>query len=211
ASARTSVGFEKYPTGQRKFVQQSQLSLGGTSTTLQRVQIALQEDVSYTSSYSFGNIFQNTARLNVTTNAISRFVVGVELSRNDTRYFNYAAVPPRSITSLGGNVAARLRSTTLVELRHSRSWTRSWYAEQTTSSRASISESGLSRNLTFQIRGEQTFNDVTRIEALSVEGIVDYRFHALTLIARYSLRSVGNIRTQGMMLEVQRPFAFNFR
>lgn len=209
-SAVTNIGFEQYPDQNRKFVQQSQLGMNGVFTSVPHVHISLREDVAFNTNYFFGNQFLHTANINVTTDYIQDCVIGVEGSRSDTKYLDYNLISPQSITSLGGSISMRLSSTTFASMHHLRSWARSWYMDETIKTSATFSESGIIRNLIVQARGEYSFNSIVRQEVLTIEAEINYQFYAFAIGGRFSLRSIGNFQTQGVMLDIRRPFAFSF-
>lgn len=206
-----NVGFEEYPTGGRKFAQQSQLNVNGLTTSLRQLQIAVREDIIFGTTYDFGNTLQNTISTRVTTNSIPRSVMNVEVSRNDFEYLDYIAVASRSITTITGQIATRLTSTASAEIQHSESWTKSWYVEKTIRTSVRVLEAGFFRNLTCQLRGEHVFNNFTQMQVITLEGVADYQFYAFTFSGRYTLLSIGRLKTQGVFLEVRRPFSFSLR
>ncbi|MCL4510509.1 MAG: hypothetical protein M1470_05505 [Bacteroidetes bacterium] len=210
-SASTSFGFERYSLSPRRFVQQSQLSIGGTSPAIKGLEIILRNDASFATTYSLGNIVQNNIMLRTTTSIIPRFIIGAEASRSDSKYLTYTTISPLSVTRVGGNIITRLTPTTAVEIRHYQSWISSWYLEKVTQTSVNISESGLIRNLTFQLRGERSFNNVTKLLILGIDGIANYQFYAFTFTARYTLRTIAGFQTQGVILEVHRLFSFSFQ
>lgn len=210
-NASTSLGFERFPTQGRKFVQQTQLNITAVSTSIQWFQLVLGEDFGFSSQYYFGDIVNNTVRLGVSTNVVPRSSVGLEVSRGDTRYLDFSLVSPRSITTVHGSITTQLTGTTSAQIQHAESWIRSYYLERTTRTGVAVMEAGFFRNLTFHFRGNTEFNSFTSLRTTQIEAAADYHFYAFAFSARYTLFAVAGIRTSGIALEVRRPFAFDFR
>ncbi len=206
----TSLGFERFPAEGRKFTQQTQVTVSGTSTAIPHLQLSLAEDFGFSTTYYLGDILNNNIRLSVNTDLIPRSVVGLELSRGDTRYLHFA-LAPRSVTSVGGTVTTQITATTSASLQHSESWIRSWFLERVRRTGITIREAGLIRFLTFLFSGEQTYNSFTGLTTLIAESRAEYRFYAFVFNARYSYYSIAGIGTQMILLEVQRPISFDFQ
>lgn len=207
----TSLGFERFPSGGRKFTQHTQMNLNGTSTAIPHLQLLLGVDFGFSTTYYFGDILNNNVRLALNTDLIPRSVVGLELSRADSRYFDFPIVAPRSVTSIGGTVTTQITATTSVSIQHSQSLTRSWFRELVSRTGIHIRAAGLIRFLTFQFRAERTYNSLTGITALIAEGTAEYRFYAFVISARYSYHMIAGIGSRTIFLEVHRPFSFDFR
>lgn len=207
-SMETTVGFETH-FGRREYVQLSQFNFNGKSLGLRQVQIALRENMSFAINYDIGATIQNSAHLGIETGVIPRSVVGVELSRSDSKYLEWSTIA-QAVTSVGGKVGTRLTPTIMAETRHDVSWKDSpIYRARTLRTRVTVSESGLFRNLSFQIRGERLFNTYTGVEYVAVDGFATFRFFAYAFRLRGSWRSVAGQVTNDIILEVHRLVVLN--
>ncbi len=210
-SLGTRLGFKSRQNDKRKFTQQTQFSFGGDSRIFRHFQINFYINSVFITNYYFGNILKNNFHLKVSSNVIPRSSASVEFSRSFNKYLNFKNISLMSGSSVRLNISTRILPTATVNIQHSQTWNYSWYLWKTYRTLISISEYGLIRNLTLQLRAERASNSITKITILKLEGTFRYRFYAFSFAGSFSLYSVAGFYTQGFKFEIRRPFNFSFR